>query len=114
MAQYSLTETWQKHLPLEIPPLWQVIYYEGIHGHHILFSPDDLKTFESYQQKGPGIPVRINKQVSETGFRLLKSRSFRDMVELIDGLDQTGRRQIFRLYRNWLAEIQCRIKETAH
>lgn len=116
MTQFSLTEQWQKLIPIEIPPLWQVIYYEGIHGHHILFHPDDIREFSHEPSSGPRIAPaqKVKKELAETGFQLLKSRSFREMTHIIDSLEKSDRGQIFRLYKSWLSEIKCRIKETAN
>ena len=112
MSLFSVTDQWQKHMAIEIPPLWQVIYYEGIHGHHILFSPSDLSMFENFDARTIGQVDQ--KQVSKIGYSLLKCRSFREMVVIIDKWEVGIRWQIFRLYKQWLIDIEKRIKASAH
>jgi len=112
MSLFSVTEQWQKHMAIEIPPLWQVIYYEGIHGHHILFSPSDLSLFENFDSRKAG--AIDQKEVSKIGYSLLRCRSFREMVSIIDQWEVGMRWHIFRLYQQWLKEIEKRIKASAH
>ncbi|NRA44315.1 MAG: hypothetical protein HRU09_05080 [Oligoflexales bacterium] len=112
MSLFSVTDQWQKHMAIEIPPLWQVIYYEGIHGHHILFSPSDLTLFEN--PDFPSTAAIDQKQVTKIGYSLLRCRSFREMVSIIDQWELGVRWQIFRLYKQWLKDIEKRIKSSAH
>lgn len=112
MSQFSVTHQWQKNLPVELPNLWKVLYYEGIHGHHILFSPEDVQRFESSSQNQL-VDVDL-KYIYDVGIELLNCLTFREMVDIIDRLDLLQRQIIYRFYKDWLFEINLRLKSEAH
>ncbi|MCB9228360.1 MAG: hypothetical protein H6618_01990 [Deltaproteobacteria bacterium] len=117
MAQFSLTEEWAKLLCPDLPPLWQVLYFEAMHGNHILFYPDTPDSFSGEDLESDstsGLPEDVNRRLVESGAGLLGAGTLGEMWDIVRKLDRREKAYLFRLYMNWLAELQLRIRNVAH
>lgn len=114
MSHFSIIELWSKHLPLRLSPLWQVLYYEGMHGNHILFSPADVAEFEnSTLPAALAYPIE-KKTTAELYLRLIKAASYQDLTQWIDSLTKADRQLVYRLYQQWLQAVRARLIAGAH
>lgn len=113
MKEISITEHLAREHPLvQMPPLWGVIYYEGIHGNHILFSPHEVLAFEAFT-----LVEEDHQQglwLEDAGFALSSHNSYRDMVDYLARLSFGQRQRVYQLYKSWLAHMSQYLKGQAH
>jgi hypothetical protein len=90
--------------PWHLPPLWQIIYNEGIHANHILFDRSDLLLFETSLAKNhlAMLSPEEAKLLEETFLDLISCHSVGLMRQTISGLDSESRVKIFQLYKHLL------------
>ena len=99
MTDFSLFEVFQSLRPIkQIPPLWNVIYYEGIYGNHILFSNDEVLEFE--KKEGPS--VSESGWLENVGFEIFKLESVGEISKLLNQISKDQRMQVYCLYKQWL------------
>ncbi|MFK7826508.1 MAG: hypothetical protein AB8G05_20350 [Oligoflexales bacterium] len=97
MGEQLLTEN-----PGNLPPLWHVLYYEGIRGHHILFAPGDMDRFD----RQPGL-FRFSDDETRDRFtslmtEFLQQPSLSEMKLFIQSQPFQMREAIYRFYKGWL------------
>lgn len=115
MLKESIIQPWFQGVKIDLPEHWKVIYYEGIHGHHILFKKDDIKIFENTSlDEIRGLSKKEYDTIEEIAMKLLCAPSYRDMVEQIDSLNLRLRYDLYRLYLKWLGSMKEKIRGAAN
>lgn len=94
-----------------LPPLWQVIYYEGARANHILFSKRDL---EKLEKESSSKPIKISEQesdiISSIAVNILKSDELKSIRLLIESLTYKQKRVLYFIYQNTLQNLQKRVR----
>jgi hypothetical protein len=105
MSQASILESFfvSNYHDSNLPPLWQVIYQEAIRGHHLLFRKQDVELFASETRTcTTTIDDSWSDALEPVIMDLLHATELRTMVDTIDALELTQRRNLFRLYKHVL------------
>lgn len=89
---------------VRLPPLWQVIYYEAIRGHHLLFKRDDVAIFEA-ENEAIWSDDLLDEQIERLLLRLIASPDLQSMIKIIDAQTLTTRQSLFNVYLRvlWIA-----------
>ena len=99
--------------PSGLPPIWDVLYYEGIRGNHILFSQSDVKMFEaSGKHQGSKETMWSPATLSDVVYDLLSQGSVSDMKIFISLQPKSIRAAVYRLYSRWLEAWGLELKKS--
>lgn len=100
------------NLGVNLPPLWQVIYQEAIRGHHLLFSPADVQRFDrDAETTDAGIDTEFTEELELVALRLVECSELQAMVNVIDAMELTSRRNLYFMYRRVLWMWRNYVKE---
>ncbi len=76
------------HPELDLPPLWQVIYHEAIHGNHILFEKELVDFFEKDISKSEhSFSDEQTEHLVTSALILMSTTDFQKMRSLVKRLD---------------------------
>ena len=117
MSQASILESFfiSNYHDSNLPPLWQVIYQEAIRGHHLLFQKQDIERFGLEETSTTTqIDDSWSDDLEPVVLDLLHASDLGEMVDLIDDLAISQRRQLFRLYKHALWICSHYIKSQMH
>lgn len=95
-----------------LPPLFEVIYQEGVRNNHILFNPSDLKVWNSNRFRK--ISQKSVESASEVFASLFSCATFSEMCEKIDVVPEDERYLIYRIYLNFMEETKKIVKDRSH
>lgn len=108
--QINKVQDFLKHLydqPKFLPPLWRIIYQEGMREHHIIFRDSNL--IEIAQEK---INFPISKKdmaaVGQAVYALFASHSISMMITIVESLTKKQKCVLFHIYRSQLLSWQLR------
>ena len=95
----------------ELPPLWQVLYNEGIRGNHLLFQKADVAAFEADSTSIPALESESESvALQHIMVQLLACSELSTMANLIDSLSQDIKKGVYILYRqmlqSWTAHLR--------
>lgn len=89
-------------------PTFDVIYQESVRGNHILFSPQDVESWDHLGKQPPcGL---ILEKVSKVFLGLFEKASYREMCDLVDELEEGARYWLYRLYINFIDSLKLEVK----
>ena len=99
-SESIISEIYQSHA---LPPLWEVVYQEGIRGNHFLFTQDDLRAFEDalcgQALIGEGFGSR---GVEELVIPILESANLQEIRKILSSLTFDQKLDLFVLYKRAL------------
>ena len=82
-----------------LPPLWQVIYQEGIRGNHLIFSLNDIQKFESNKElKSMSIADLYDDHLEESILRLLCCTDVSGLIQTIESHSDAQKAKLYFLY----------------
>ena len=84
---------------IAMPPLWQVIYQEGIRRNHILFSPKDVARFEAMTAWEIKDLLNENSHIEDIVLNLMEATDLSGMIDVIDRQSFEVRHQLYTLYK---------------
>ena len=97
------------------PPIWQVIFQEGMRANHILFDPNDIKIFDTESAKEIKTPEKPEqKKIMDAALEILKASELNSMRSSISELNLSQRRTLYHLYRKRLSSWQSDMKSWLH
>lgn len=91
-----------------LSPTFDVIYQESVRGNHILFNPQDIKSW-SHLGNGSPEPSRLER-AGEVFAELFEQATYREMCELVDSLEEKTRYWLFRLYMNFIEALKVEVR----
>jgi hypothetical protein len=99
-SESIISEIYQSHA---LPPLWEVVYQEGIRGNHFLFAQNDLRAFEDalcgQAIIGEGFGTR---GVEELVIPILESANLQEIRKILSTLTFEQKLDLFVLYKRAL------------
>jgi len=99
-SESIIQEIYQSHA---LPPLWEVVYQEGIRGNHFIFGQEDLRAFEDAlcgsADIGQGFGTR---GIEEMVIPILKSASLQDVRKILLSMSFEQKLDLYVLYRRAL------------
>lgn len=100
---------------LPLPKIWQVIYHEGIRGHHIMFSSADLSAIQEYfGSKDFRLSESDSELIADLSARLFSSNDLQEMRQLLRGVSLPHKVVLFILYRRALTIWGTYLKKSLH
>ncbi len=97
------------------PPIWQVIFQEGMRANHILFDPKDIKIFDTESAKEIKTPKKPEQtKIMDAALEILKASELNSMRSSISELNLSQRRTLYHLYRKRLSSWQSDMKSWLH
>ena len=97
-----------------LPPLWQVIYYEAVRGHHILFDHLDVVEARQLESKpSQTISAEELEQLCESVVTIISCSDLASMRRAIKECPDCLRHQLFTIYRHfveaWRQHLKCHL-----
>jgi hypothetical protein len=98
-----------------LPPLWQVIYQEGMRDNHLLFAKKDLIKFQSEARFADyEISPKQLEDVQVISMKLAECADLNSMISIIDEQGPEMRLKLYVLYIRLLKILQGFIKSKLH
>ncbi len=100
----SFDRFYEEKVGAQLPPVWQIIYNEGIRSNHILFDQEDIERFESEElvyQSGE-LSKSDRKLLEDVIVKVAQADSLAQMRGLIAQLEFYSRAKIFNFYKHLL------------
>ncbi len=86
-----------------LPPLWEVLYQEGVRGNHLLFSKDDQRYFQSRDlYKSSTIADIYSDDLEEIILKLLCCCELSSLIQTVESHSKDTREKLYHLYLHTL------------
>src|SRR5690242_9506595 len=96
-----------------LPPLWRVLYQEGMRANHLLFSKEDVEGFRAPKSKNI-LSESEQSAVCEAAARLFVCGDIASMRRLVSELSQPSRSYLFGLYLRHLQKLRLYVANALH
>ena len=95
-----------------LPPLWQVIYHEGIRANHIMFSESEINAIENEFMAGivVELPVEQAERLEETASQVYLCSDLAAIRSLVSPLSLDQKKYLYLLYRRALGTWSAYIR----
>jgi hypothetical protein len=94
-----------------LPPLWQVIYNEGIRGNHILFQRQDVLFFESQPLQLAEFEDSLQTDAMQRiVVQLIACPDLSSMADIIDSLSQDIKQSVYTVYKRMISTWGSHLK----
>jgi hypothetical protein len=99
---------------MDLPPLWQVIYQEAMRGHHLLFKRPDAERYDAELSRDSAdswASETLSDELELIVLKIIGCSELKDMVRVVDGLDDETRQRLYVFYRRVLWMWRNYVKE---
>ena len=84
----------------ELPLLWQILYHEGMRSNHLLFSKEEVESFDF--SPGESISEDEKSTLETVASEMFKSSDLSAMKRSIAGCSPRIKKNLFVIYQNFL------------
>ena len=98
-----------------LPPLWELLFQEGMRGNHLVFNKLDANEFKAEIENLGHIDLQkellSNEELEEVTLRLLCCSDLNAMVDVVEKQSQKTRKHLFVLYLRILEILKQKYKK---
>jgi hypothetical protein len=101
----------------KLPPLWQLIYNEGILGNHLLFKNSDVVLFDEQEPAYDGSSLEEEKTMEafqKTIVSIISKSDLADMSQIIESLSEELKVAVYVYYKRMLKAWGAYLRISLH